>query len=125
MKNIWLFILMIGGVTQLRAQQLTQPIAPGKTPDNSIYQYFKAKPDNNLFKIAPVSPYAGQSSIVIPTIKEVMVVETAYNMPIVKLHSDDKMPIARPWNPNTHYTMLIQDYGKAKADSANRSIIRP
>jgi hypothetical protein len=116
MKNIWIFILMIGGVTQLRAQQLTQPITPGKTPDNSIYQYFKAKPDKP-FSLAPVSPEAGRPSTVIPTIKEVMVIEPAYNMPIAKLRSDDKMPIAKPWDSNTHYTMLIQGYGNAKADS--------
>jgi hypothetical protein len=124
MKNIWIFILMIGGVTQLRAQQLIQPIPPGKTPDNSIYQYFKAKPDNNPFKIAPVSPDAGQPSTVIPTIKELMVAETAYNMPIVKLRSDDKMPMVKPGDPNTHYTMLIQDYGKTNS-AKNRTVTRP
>ena len=124
MKNIWIFILMIGGVTQLRAQQLIQPIPPGKTPDNSIYQYFKAKPDNNLSKIAPISPEAGQQSTVIPTIKEVMAVETACNMPIAKLRSDDKMPIAKPWDANTHYTMLIQDYGKANS-AKSRTMTRP
>jgi hypothetical protein len=116
MKNIWLFILMIGGITQLKAQQLTQPQLPGNIPDNSIYQYFKVKPDKP-FSLAPVSPDAGQPSIVIPTIKEVMVVETAYNMPIAKLRSDDKMPIAKPWDANTHYMMLIQGYGNTKADS--------
>jgi hypothetical protein len=116
MKTIWLFILMIGGITQLKAQQSTQPKSPGKIPDNSIYQYFKAKP-GKPFSSAPVSPEAGQPSTVIPTIKEVMVVEPAYNMPIAKLRSDDKMPIAKPWDSNTHYTMLIQGYGNAKADS--------
>lgn len=113
MKTIWLFILMIGGITQLKAQQSTQPKLPGNIPDNSIYQYFKAKPD----KPFSLAPETGQPSTVIPTIKEVMVVETAYNMPIAKLRSDDKMPIAKPWDANTHYTMLIQGYGNAKADS--------
>jgi hypothetical protein len=124
MKNIWLFILMIGGITQLRAQQLTQPAAPGKAPDSFLQQYLKVNPDNNLFKLAPVSPEAGQQSTVIPTIKELMVAETAYNMPIVKLRSDDKMPIVKPGDPNTHYTMLIQDYGKANS-AKSRTMTRP
>ncbi|MEN0056279.1 MAG: hypothetical protein AAGC65_21555 [Mucilaginibacter sp.] len=116
MKTIWLFILMIIGATQLKAQQLTQP---GKTAGNSLYQYFKPKRDSDLFKIAPVQPKAVESTPV-PTVKEVMVAEVVDNMPIVKTRSDDKMPIVKPGNPNTHYTMLIQGYGKLKPDSISK-----
>lgn len=123
MKSIWLFILMIGGVAQLRAQQLTQPLTPGKTPDNSLYQYFRVKPDDNLFKLAPVSPKTSQSTTITPIIKELMAPEMVYNMPIAKLQSDDKMPIVKLGDPNTHYTMLIMDY--SKTDTSKRVVGRP
>lgn len=115
MKTIWLFILMIGGVAQLRAQQLTP--SP-KAPDNSLYQYFKIKPDNNLFKVTPVLPKENQP-------KTVDVMDRVYNMPVVKVSSDDKMPVAKPWDPNIHYTMLIKGLGNTKADSALTKAVRP
>lgn len=115
MKTIWLFILMIGGVAQLRAQQLTPSL---KAPDNSIYQYFKIKPDNNLFKSVPVLPKENQ-------LKTVDVIEPVYNMPVVKLSSDDKMPVAKPWDHNTRYTMLIKDFGNTKADSVLTKAVHP
>jgi len=117
MKTIWLLILMIIGATQLNAQQLTQP---GKTADNSLYQYFKLKRDNDLFKIAPVKPKTSTPLTATPTVKEMMVAEITDNMPIVKTRSDDKMPIVKPGDPNTRYTMLIQGYGKTKPDSVSR-----
>jgi hypothetical protein len=126
MKSIWLFIIMIGGVAQLRAQQLTPSAPTVKSPGNFIYPNFKAKPNNSLFKLSPVSPDTGQSSAAIPIVKELMAApEMVYHMPIVKTRSDDKMPIAKLGDPNTHYTMLIQGYNKAKADSSSRTAIRP
>lgn len=125
MKSIWLFILMIGGVAQLRAQQLA-PSAPAvKLPGNFIYPNFKAKPNNNLFKLSPVLPDTGKPTAPVPVVKDVIVTEMAYNMPIAKLRSDDKMPIVKLGDPNTHYTMLIQGYDKAKADSLRKTAIRP
>jgi len=124
MKNIWIFILMIGGVAQLRAQQLTPSAPIVKSPGSFLYPYFKVKSNNNLFKLSPVLPDTDKSSATAVE-KGLIVTEMAYNMPIVKLRSDDKMPIVKPGDPNTHYTMLIPDYGKAKVDSANRSVIRP
>jgi hypothetical protein len=121
MKTTWLLILIIVSVTQLKAQQLIQPLKPGKTPDNSLYQYFRIKPDNNLFNIAPVRPKTNQpQTTVVPTVKEIMTPEMDDNMPIAKLRSDDKMPVVKPGDPNTRYTILIQSYGKAKPDSASR-----
>jgi hypothetical protein len=120
MKTTWLLILMIVGVTQLKAQQLIQPATPGKTPDNSLYQYFRVKPDNNLFNIAPVQPKTNSQLNVVPTVKELKTPEMDDNMPIAKLQSDDKMPVVKPGDPNTRYTILIQGYGKTKPDSANR-----
>jgi hypothetical protein len=123
MKSIWLFILMIGGIAQLRAQQLTPSASPVKSPGNFVYPYFKAKPDNNVFKLSPVLPDTGKSTITAPVVKEVIAIETVDHMPIAKLRSDDRMPIAKPWDPNTHYTMLIQDYGKT--DTSKRVVGRP
>jgi hypothetical protein len=118
MKSIWLFILMTGGIMQLKAQQLTHPLITAKNPDNSLYQYFREKSDYSPFKTPPVAPKTNLQPSVVPTVKELKTPEMADNMPIVKLRSDDKMPVAKPGDPDIHYTMLIQGYGKVKTDSA-------
>ncbi|MDN5285048.1 MAG: hypothetical protein JWR38_1322 [Mucilaginibacter sp.] len=123
MKSIWLFILMIGGVAQLRAQQITPSVPTVKSPGNYVYPYFRVKPNSNPFKLSPVLPDTDKTSVTAPAAKLLIVTEMTYNMPIVKLRSDDKMPIAKPWDSNTHYTMLIQDYGKA--DTSKRVAVRP
>ena len=121
MKSIWLFILMIGGVAQLKAQQLPTP-QTGKKPDNSVYQYFKNYSDGSILKSTPIVPNQAQSSSVVPTIKDVIAVEMNDHMPVVKLQSTDKMPVVKTDEPNMRYTMLIKRLGETKSDSVIKTV---
>ena len=123
MKTIWLFILMIGGVTQLKAQQLAAPL-PGKKLYNSIYPYAKGLFDNNTLTLTPAKPNTIQPSLSsVPTAnKNIFAVEMTDRMPIAKLQSADKMPIVKTDEPNMHYTMLIKQLGEAKSDSVKKTV---
>ncbi|MBB6130849.1 hypothetical protein [Mucilaginibacter lappiensis] len=121
MKSIWLFILMMGGVAQLNAQQLIAPL-PGKKPDNSIYQYFKVKPDDGILKLTPVIPNTLEPIPTVPTAKNLGIINFTDNMPIAKLRSTDKMPFFKTDEPNMHYTMLIKRLSEAKTDSVVKTI---
>ncbi|MDN3550177.1 hypothetical protein [Mucilaginibacter aquaedulcis] len=120
MRTTCLFVLMFVSITQLKAQQLSQSNISGKTQGNSLYEHFKSKRVNSLLKTAPVSPQISKPSTAIPTVSEIMRDEIVDNMPVIKTRSDDKMPVVKPGDPNTHYTMLIQGYGKLKTDSVSR-----
>ncbi|WP_183565273.1 hypothetical protein [Mucilaginibacter sp. SP1R1] len=115
MKNICLFILIIGGITQLKAQQVTAFPSSLKTPDSFFNQYLKIKPVNGPFKLPPVSSQTTEPAE--PTTVKLLAPEMTYNMPIAKPKVTDNMPVAKPWDPNVHYTMLIQGYNGAKPDS--------
>ncbi|MGN8071472.1 hypothetical protein [Mucilaginibacter sp. SG564] len=121
MKSIWLFVLMIGGITQLKAQQLTTP-SPGKKLDNSIYQYFKVKPDDGILKSTPVIPNVLQPLQNMQTLNNVIAAEITDHMPVIKLQPTDKMPVVKTDEPNMRYTMLIKRLGEAKPDSAIKTI---
>ena len=121
MKSIWLFILMIGGVTQLKAQQLTTPL-PGKKPDNSVYPYSKGIFDNSTLTLTPITPNTPEPIPIVPIAKNLATARFKDNMTIVKLQSTDKMPIVKTDEPNMRYTMLIKRLGEAKPDSVIKSV---
>lgn len=121
MKSIWLFILMIGGVAQLKAQQLTAPL-PGKKSDNTIYQYFKVKPEDGILKSTPVIPNTPESIPTVPTAKNLGIINFTDNMPIAKLRSTDKMPTVKTDESNMRYTMLIKRLGETKPDSLIKTV---
>ncbi|MEZ2339461.1 hypothetical protein AB6735_27740 [Mucilaginibacter sp. RCC_168] len=121
MKFIWLFILMIGGVTQLRAQQLAVPL-PGKKPYNSVYPYSKGLFDNNTITLTPAKPNLIQPLTSVPPANNIFAAEMNDHMPVVKLQSADKMPVVKTDEPNMHYTMLIKRLGEAKTDSVVKTI---
>jgi hypothetical protein len=112
---------MIGGVAQLKAQQLSTP-QTGKKPDNSVYQYFKNYSDGSILKSTPIVPNQVQSSSAVPTIKDVIAVEMNDHMPVVKLQSTDKMPVVKTDEPNMRYTMLIKRLGETKPDSVIKTV---
>ena len=123
MKKLWLFILIIGGVTQLKAQQLTVPPLTDKKADNVNYQPFMNNSGNILIP-APAIPKITKPLITIPGINNLATPQTIDNMPIAKLRSADKMPVIKTGEPNTRYTMLIKRYGKANSDSLLK-VVRP
>ncbi len=117
MKNIWLLIMLMGIIVQLKAQQLPGTLTPLKNTERFLQRYLNIKPDNNLFKLAPTPPKTNKPLTVVPEIKQLMTSEMAYNMPVIKPQVTDKMPVAKPWDANVHYTMQIQGYGNDKTDS--------
>ncbi len=121
MKSIWLFILMIGGVAQLKAQQLTAPL-PSKKSDNTIYQYFKVKPEDGILKSTPAIPNALESIPAVPTAKNLGIIDFTDSMPIAKLRSTDKMPVVKTDESNMRYTMLIKRLGETKSDSLIKTV---
>ena len=121
MKSIWLFILMIGGIAQLKAQQLTAPL-PGKKPYTSIYPYSKGLFDNSTLTLTPVKPNTPDPIPTVPIAKNLATARFTDNMPIAKLRSTDKMPIVKTDEPNMRYTMLIKRLGEAKPDSVIKTI---
>ena len=123
MKFIWLFILMMGGITQLKAQQLAAPL-PGKKSGNSIFPYTKGLFDNSTLTLTPVKPNTIQPLTSVPTANNIFAVEMTDRMPVVKLQSADKMPVVKTDEPNMHYTMLIKRLGEAKPDSTVK-VARP
>ena len=121
MKFIWLFILMIGGITQLKAQQLAAPL-PGKKPNTSIYPYSKGLFDNSTITLTPAKPNLIQPLTSVPPANSVFAVEMNDRMPVVKLQSTDKMPVVKTDEPNMHYTMLIKRLGEVKRDSLIKTV---
>ena len=124
MKKLWLFIFIIGGVAQLKAQQLTVPPLTDKKADKVNYQPFMNNSGNNILIPAPAMPKITKPLITIPGINNLATPQTIDNMPIAKLRSADKMPVIKTGEPNTHYTMLIKRYGTANSDSLLK-VVRP
>ena len=123
MKKLWLFILIIGGVTQLKAQQSIVPPLTDKKADNVNYQPFMNNSGNILIS-APAIPKITKPLITIPGINNLATPQMIDNMPIAKLRSADKMPVIKTGEPNTRYTILIKRYGKANSDSLLK-VVRP
>lgn len=125
MKTIWLFILMIGGVTQLKAQQLAVPL-PGQKSNTSIYPFSKGLFDNSTLTLTPAKPNTIQP--LLPSVsdpnKNIFAVEMNDRMPVVRLQSTDKMPVVKTDEQNMHYTMLIKRLGEVKPDSTAK-VVRP
>ncbi len=113
MKKTLLFMLIIAGSTQLKAQQLTLKPADSllfKSPKNSLLGQFKLD-DSNLFKNLQPVDKAGQLALTQGMKGNEIIKQPFYSrMPVVKTDNNvDRMPIAKlGTDPNMHYTMLIK-----------------
>jgi len=108
MKKFLLLTIIIASVSQARAQALLQkpadsinsgffnPFNPIKKADTSVYGKFFLMPDiNSQLKHIKLN-------------KTVIAEPFMSNMPVVKLTSSDRMPVAKLADGNTRYTMLIK-----------------
>ena len=113
MKKTLLFILIIAGSTQLKAQQLTLKPADSllfKSPKSSLMNQFKLD-DSNLFKNLQPLNSTGQLALIQSMKGNEIIKQPFYSwMPVVKTDNNvDRMPIAKlGTDPNMHYTMLIK-----------------
>ncbi|MGZ3778338.1 MAG: hypothetical protein ACXVI9_12530 [Mucilaginibacter sp.] len=108
MKNVLLIVLMVAGTSQLKAQQLqTKPLDSALLKSPQLFQNLKPNDDallKNYFKVQP-----NQSLKDLGTLTQaVNAIPFGSTMPVAKLTSPEKMPIAKLGDPNTHYTMLIK-----------------
>ena len=99
MKRIILGLLLIAASTQLKAQQLLQT-APDVKLNNGLQNLFK--PETTLspksLLLQPLNTKPANSNDIIVYSK----------MPVVKVSSTDRMPVAVLGDPNTKYTMLVK-----------------
>ena len=108
MKKFLLLTIIIASVSQARAQALLlrpadsinsgffNPFNPIKKADTSVYGKFFLMPDiNSQLKHIKLN-------------KTVIAEPFMSNMPVVKLKSSDRMPIAKLTEGNTRYTMLVK-----------------
>jgi hypothetical protein len=113
MKKTLLFMLIIAGSTQLKAQQSTlKPVDPPlfDTPKNNGLNQFKFD-DSNLFKNLQPLNKAGQLALIQGMKGNEIIKQPFYSrMPVVKTDNNvDHMPVAKlGTDPNMHYTMLIK-----------------
>jgi hypothetical protein len=128
MKKLLLLSLLIAGASQLKAQQLT--LKPGsimlfKTPNDLRLNQFKLN-DSTLFK----------SSHALPTVRERLMrkafkdsitnTDIFYNtMPIARLSSNDRMPVARLGGPDMNYTMLVKRITVINPLAKQSAVINP
>jgi len=104
MKKILFTVIVTAGAFQLKAQQKFNSVDSMlfKAPKN--FDQFKLS-DSSLFK--NFNPQQNQLTVLSNPNK--VNVEPFYSrMPEVKLSSEDRMPIAKLGESNTHYTMLIK-----------------
>jgi hypothetical protein len=103
MKRILLGLLFIAASTQLKAQQLLQ-LKPDVKLSNGLQNYFKpeAAPSPKSLLLQPLNTEKPTQS----TNSNNIVVYS--KMPVVKVASTDRMPVAVLGDPNTKYTMLVK-----------------
>ena len=103
MKRIILGLLLIAASTQLKAQQLLQT-APDLKLNNGLQNLFKpeATPSPKSLLLQPLNA----DKLTLPMNSNNIIVYS--KMPVVKVASTDRMPIAVLGDPNTKYTMLIK-----------------
>ena len=94
MKKIAVFLLLIAASTQLKAQQLLQT-QPNLKLNNGLQNAFKPKTDP-LPQTLLTQPMAANTAMVYSC------------MPVAKVSSTDKMPIAPLGKNGVNYTMLIK-----------------
>ena len=124
MKKVFLFMMLAICADQVMAQTLNQPLWGNK---KYWSPYLKPKAGDDQLKIAPVLPQLNQ-----PLLNDLAIIKTVpaiadasqmkYNMPIVKVSSNDRMPIVQTDEPGVHYTMLVKRYGLLKPDSLAKVI---
>lgn len=109
MKKALLFIILAAATVQLKAQNTS------KAPASPLDQLLKLKPaDTSLQKFIPVLPQKGwlnNSKVATLNTKDIVSNVTAYNMPVAKTYSNDRMPVVKTDEPGVKYPMLIKKLG--------------
>jgi hypothetical protein len=110
MKKTLFFIMLIAGVSELKAQNLN------KVPNNNnaVDKLFNLKPlkaDTNLSKLIPLLPQNGllNNNGTLLNTRELVDNVTVYSrMPVVKTYPRDNMPVVKTDEPGMKYHMLIK-----------------
>jgi len=108
MKKTLLILFIMAAALQLSAQQLTL-----KPTDSAFFKSPKSFPnlklsDSALFKKYLQTPNLN-SLVFANTLKEKVNANAFYStMPVVKMGSNDKMPVAKLGDGSMNYTMLIK-----------------
>jgi hypothetical protein len=116
MKKTLIVALLAACAGQLKAQTLQQSAWGNKSYWSP---YTKPKTNGGLLKLDSLKPILIQ-----PTPNNnfksnsaIVAIPMAYNMPVVKVSSDDRMPIVKTDEPGMHYDMLIKRLGTVNRDS--------
>ncbi|MBS1528531.1 MAG: hypothetical protein JST19_22990 [Bacteroidetes bacterium] len=107
MKKTLFVLLIVIGACKLQAQQLTftSPDLLFKSP--KTFPELKLN-DTLLFKNCPGVTKPGQL-LALNRPKQDKNEEIVYStMPVIKSHSDDRMPVIKPGDSNMRYTMLVK-----------------
>ena len=107
MKKVLLIISIIACAYQVKAQQLQlKPLDSALLKSPQLFQSLKPNDDallKNYFKMQPNQSLKDLGALT----QSINAIPFASTMPVAKLTSPEKMPIAKLGDPNTHYTMLI------------------
>jgi hypothetical protein len=123
MKTITLSILLAASVAQLKAQQLTPAISPDKQADNSLYLSIRSKPNTGILQSVSIAPQTDQQTTINKSTNIFNQNEAVYSkMPMAKLLSADKMPVAKLGESNTRYTMLVKKYDVTTPGTSDQKI---
>lgn len=108
MKKTLLILFVVAIAAQVKAQQMT--FKPG---DSTLVKSLKIYPnlkmsDSSQFKKYLQTPNLN-SLVFANTLKEKINADAFYStMPVAKMVSNDKMPVAKLGDKSTNYTMLIK-----------------
>jgi hypothetical protein len=116
MKKTMIIALLAACAGQLKAQTIQQSVWGNKSYWSP---YAKPKSSATLLKLDSLKPILNQPSLNsnIKTVTEIGIATTDFNMPIVKVSSNDRMPIVKTDEPGMHYDMLIKRLGTVKRDT--------
>jgi len=108
MKKVLLTVLIIAGASGLKAQQSqVKPLDSALIKSPQLFPDLKPNDDallKNYFKAQPIQPLKDLGTLT----QTVNAIPFASTMPVAKLTSPEKMPIAKLGDPNVHYTLLIK-----------------
>jgi hypothetical protein len=108
MKKVLLIVLILAGASQLKAQQWQlKPSDSALLKSPQLFQHLNPGDSaliKTYFKPQPLQSLKNLGTLTQPGNAELF----ASRMPVIKLSPEDRMPIARLGDPNTHYTLLVK-----------------
>lgn len=125
MKKFLLLAIIIASLRQARAQALL--LRPADSINSGYFNPFDSikKSDTTVYGKFFLMPDINSQLKHIKLNKAVIAEPFVSNMPVVKLKSNDRMPIAKLDEGNTRYTMLVKKIEVVKPGDKGATLVTP